>query len=205
VPITKFLTFMSQKVMAPPAMQVVPRIKKTYRYNVTGSPSGTAVTVGSLLAAMGAIGTVANTTIVSLCSSVRIKKIKIWPALNAAGSGNSLDTYVVWASSIANQPDEKKDATLQTGSTVGRSMIYRPQAKSLGSFVWNSTSAATVLFNITAPQGSIVDITLDGWFANSIAPYAQAVGTATVGSVYFGCLDGSTTHLLPPVGLLTTH
>jgi len=182
---------------------MVPTLARVYRFTPTGANANASITVGNILNAMGSVGTVTNTTIASICSACQIKKITIWPGLPAAG-GNDSDTNVVWALGIINQSDELKDQAIPSGQTVGKALVFVPPAKSLGSFIWNSGSATTELARIQCPEGSVIDIHLRGWFSNLIANVTQAVATAVLGTVYFGYLDGSTTHILKPVGLTST-
>jgi hypothetical protein len=183
----------------PPELQVVPKHTHVFRFLSDGA--NVAVTVGSLLGVGGCIGTVTNTHMVSIASAVQLHKVSVWSEPAALGAEAS--ATVEYATGIANAPDEEK-ITSVVGTAIPRCLHSTPPPKSLASFVWNSTSAATVLFNIASPAGSVVDVEATFWFSNQIAASTQNVVTAVIGSVYYGYLDGPAAHHYSPLGLAST-
>jgi hypothetical protein len=78
----------------------------------------------------------------------------------------------------------------------------------LASFWVNNSGTNSDLFTLTAPTGSIIDITLDMIYKDdpTLGPVI-VVATATLGQVYFlalDCVTNTGAPKYPPVSLTTT-
>jgi hypothetical protein len=186
----------------PPQIASNVTFNHTYRF-VSSSGSTTPVTVGSLMCAAGTICTVANTTVTAFYGGVKVNRISIWtpPASQGAAA-----TCAVSFTGGANTPDrEFSDSTMSVARPAHVSC--RPPRGALSSFWNNSTSAATVLFRLTAPAGSIIDVSVSLILFDDVAVLTQAtsaVATGTLGAQYYLSLDSNATHLFTPVSLQTT-
>jgi hypothetical protein len=192
------LTFLRGKGSAtgidlPKSLNVVPTVKHTFRFLSTSNNVGS-VTVGTLLGALGSIGTsVVQTT--NWNASVRLHSIKVWPP---AGSSS----YVEWVTTGGYAKDEIKDSSLPTGVTVSKSLVFTPPKLSFAA-LWQANVGNT-LFKMYAPTGSIIDVHVSYCPVGSFATNSNTVATAVLGVIYYLYLDGSSTHYFQPVALPTT-
>jgi hypothetical protein len=183
----------STGVDLPSSLQVVPTLKHTFRFLSTSNNIGS-VTVGTLLAAAGTIGTtVIQTT--NWNASVRLHSIKVWPP---AGSS----CFVEWVTTGGYARDEIKDSSLPTGVTVTKSLTFTPPKLSFAA-LWQANVGNT-LFKMYAPTGSIIDVHVSLNNVGSFATNNNVVASAVLGSIYYLYLDGSSTHYFQPVALPTT-
>jgi len=178
-------------------------IKHTYRFYANATATNVNVTVGTLLGAMGGIGTIANSTVASMCSTVRVHRVTIWPPVATTGATNA---EVVWFTEGSNfVKDESKESSLPSGITLERPAVCRPPAHSLASFWVTSAAAAGVVFQITCGTGSIVDVLLEGTLGNNIGNLAVAgYAAVSLNVITYGRLDG-VGGKFTPLGLPTTN
>jgi hypothetical protein len=177
----------------PPSTNVVAFNKHTFRFLSLSSNLGT-VTVGTLLAALGTVGTtVIQTT--NWNASVKLHSIKVWPP---AGSS----AFVEWVTTGGYAKDEIKDSSLPSGVTVTKSLTFSPPRSSFAA-LWQANVGNT-LFKMFAPTGSIIDVHVSYCPVGSFAPNNNVVASASLGSIYYLYLDGSATKYYQPVALPTT-
>lgn len=131
-----------------------------------------------------------------IISTVKLHSVTIWPAL----STSTTDTVALeWSAAGEFFKDELKNRTLPEGQTQTGAVRFVPPATSVAGF-WSSSSN-NILFYITAPSGSVLDVDLSFTLAGAYAPPTAitVVGAVTVGNFYYGYLDGITTHIWAPV------
>jgi len=190
-------------VSIPPRLLTTLGHVKTFRFSPQNS-SSRAITVADVLGAAGVIGTVVNTTAVTLHSSVKIHRVTVWPG--AGGSGAQSTASVSWAAGESSQvPDEAYDDSIPQGTTVTNALAFTPPKGSLAQLWITSADSAAVLFNISAPAGAIVDVQLSLRVCDTIQPLAVSVATAALGHIYYLSLDGPSGNVYPPTSLPTTH
>jgi hypothetical protein len=158
------------------------------------------VTPTSLLGAAGGIVAVANTTLTTIHSSVKVNQIDIWTP--PASQGASATCSVNWVG-YNNSPDREYSDTSVSVATPAHVTCSPPQ-QSLASF-WQAASA-TNLFVVTAPTGSIIDVHLSLIFADGAdqAGTGISIATGVLGSNLYLSLDPNATHRYTPVSLTTT-
>jgi len=182
----------------PPTLETSVESNHVYRFLST-SGSAKVVSFGTMLGAMGGICTVANTTIKSFHSSMKIMRVTVW---SAASSSTEEGVQLFWESGTSSQiPDEAKISSIPQGVTVTKALVFVPPEKSLAA---DWLSAAANLFSIQSPVGSIVDVHVVGRLSNVFASVASTVGTATLGSTYYLSLDGGSSGTYVAQGLPTT-
>jgi hypothetical protein len=173
-------------------------LRHRYRFTST-SGTGTGITPTSLLCAAGCIATVANTTVTSCFSAVKISKIEIWSPPSA--QGQSVTCSVDWTGTGSTPNREYSDTSVSVATPAHVSTS--PPPMSLASF-WQQTGT-TQLCSIVAPTNSIIDVYLSLVFQdNDVTAATSTVATATVGFVYYLSLDPNATHRYTPVSLTTT-
>jgi len=182
----------------PPQIQANVRVRHTYRFTST-SATATAITPTSTLGAMGGVSAAANTNVSSFFGSFLIREVKIYTP--PASQGAAATCSVEWIG-LANCPNvEVSDTTVSVADpAVIRS---RPPVNSLASF-WQ-LAGTTAYMTLTAPAGSIIDVSLDAvLFDDDVAQAVNAVAASSLGSVYYLSLDPNATHRYVPVSLTTT-
>jgi len=184
----------------PPPRHLTCNIHHVYRFRCTAS--GTyAVTIANFVGSLGVMGTVVNSTAVTLASSFKLRSIKMWPPSNAGSDFG----YLEWASAWTTlQRDEQVLASLPDGITVPTSLTFRPGKGSIAA-MWTSNNANSAYFNLNAVTGAIIDVDVDWTITNALASQSIAGFAAiALGSIYYLALDGRASNKLLPIGLAST-
>jgi hypothetical protein len=175
-------------------------LSHTYRFT-SSSGTATAITVGSLFAAAGAMCTVANTQVQTLYNSVRVRNVSVWTP--PAQQGTFATCSIEWLGSANSNTVEVSDTS--NSVAIPARISSNPPRSSLASF-WNTTSSvANTLFTLTAPSGAIIDVTLDLILSDDdVTNAVTAVAAGALGFIYYLSLDPNSTHRYVPVSLTTT-
>jgi hypothetical protein len=181
----------------PPTLDVTPKLSHVFRFYATSS-GNVSCPANRVLASMGFITTVANTTCQPWTSSFRVKKVVIWDAPN---SSVAPVCFIYWNLATGTQiRDEEKNQILPEGVTVSKSIVSRPPKGSLAA-MWQTTSSLN-LFTVSANTGSVLDLHVDFTLSNQFVSSAQSIGaTSPVGSINYGWLDATSGGVWVPVGL----
>jgi len=159
-----------------------------YRF-LSSAATTTNITADIVVNSLGVVANTAGTTGYNIFKTFKVNKIEIWSPPAAQGSAV---TCSVFFPSATNSPSrEFSDTSISVAEPAH--VVATPPPQSLCSF-WQSGSAATVLWQMVAPPGSIIDV----WFSlvlndgtGTVATNATLVG-GTVGVVYYCSLDSST-------------
>lgn len=174
----------------------------TYRFTST-SGTATAITANSLACAAGTVCVVGNSTVYSLFAAVKMNQISIWSP--SATQGAFATCSVEWSSTLGNtSTTEVSDTSVSTASPAH--LVTGPPRASLASFWNNNVNAASTLCTITAPTGSIIDVSVSVILVddNIANPFDASIATGTLGNFYYLSLDPNATHRYVPVSLTTT-
>jgi hypothetical protein len=154
-----------------------------------------AVTIGTVLSAIGGIGSGTN-TIAPWASSFKINRIRIWASPEDA---SAVTTNILWTVATAhNVKDEVKDRTIPSSAGVIAALEERPPKNSLASF-WLDNGASGTLFQLSIAKGSVIDLHVSFTLANGFAATSQSAAGASAGGTYYTHLDG-VGGVLNPVG-----
>jgi hypothetical protein len=187
----------------PPTVDTVAKAHSTLRFTATSAAASTNVTVATLLVACGSIATIANSTVTSVASSLKLHKITIWPASTTAGSGQNAE--ILWSDLGGITKDESKSTAIPAGVTVADVVSERPPKVTQAAFWQSSAGGASALFALTCPAGSIIDVSVSWTLRNNLSGVTQAgYAAATLGNFYYGRLDGVGGKFLP-LGVPTTN
>jgi len=182
----------------PPKLDATPFVSHTFRFSNTAAGNAV-VSFDTLCGALGGICTVANSKVQPWASSIRLKKVTVWPS---ASSSSVQKVELFWEQGTSGQIRDSSIITdLPEGITVTKAVSFVPPAKSLASD-WLATPAN--VFAINAPVGSIIDLSIDFTLANIYADGLQTVASATLGNIYYLALDGATANKYVPIGVPTT-
>lgn len=187
----------------PPTVDTVAKAHSVLRFTATSAAASTNISLATLMVACGSICTIANSTVASVASSVKLHKITIWPASTTAGAGQNAE--VLWPELGNITKDESKSTAIPAGVTIADVIMERPPKETQVAF-WNSSGGGgSTLFSLTCPAGSIIDVDLTWTLRNNIAGVTQAgYAAATLGAFYYGRLDGVGGKFLP-LGVPTTN
>lgn len=190
--------------LLPPPFDATTRVGLHRRFRVNSTMTSTTVSIAGLIGSLGVVGTVTNTTAVSVFSAVKLSHIVMWPPQNTGPDRTILE----WGASADGGycPDSAFVNTIPDGITETHGYEFRPPAKSLLNN-WMSTylSASNIIAYVSAPTGTIIDVHVTACQPNDFVPESITVASAVVGSFYYLALDGPSTNLAIPVGLATTH
>jgi hypothetical protein len=173
------------------------------RFTATATAASVQVTIGQVMCAIGSICTIANSTVTSVASSIKLHKITIWPASTTAGAAQNAE--VLWINVGNFSKDESKSTAVPSGTTISDVIVDLPPKDSLACFWQASAGAASPLFSLTCPAGSIIDVDVSWTMSNNFAAVVQAgYAAATLGTLYYSRLDGVGGKFLP-LGVPTTN
>jgi hypothetical protein len=183
-----------------PPLIARPMMNHTYRFAADAALSNVDITEKDLLAAMGSICTVGNTTLRSVFYSVKLQSVEMWSTASTVGGISSMT--IEWGSDapVANTNKLVSDASIS--SAYPCHIFARPPKGSFASF-WMDATNDNVVFTLATDSACVVDVRMTGILLDgSVSSATVTVGTASLGVLYYPPLDGSTDKLLP-VGLNT--
>jgi hypothetical protein len=181
-----------------PAIQVVPTYHKVLRFRNlnTDATAETTLTIGDLLAALGVVS-VSSTQGYMVAKAVKVLKIEIWGAPKSDDDSSYAETFIDWHSSSGFSSGNKKaDISISNAHPVYVSS--KPPRGSLCEFWCELTTVQYA--TIRVPINGIVDVTVN-WKQAEESLNGPVTSIFSVGFMYYGKLDFSTTALLAPVGL----
>lgn len=185
----------------PPELNATPVVGHVFRFQNTADITTVSITVGNLIGICGTIGTVTNTTVASVASSIKLRRIDCWPGIST-GEHNP---EISMATNYGTTSDRSTTKTIPLGVTVSGAFSVRPKRDSLAALWQNSSTTSSTLFTIyDLPKGSVVDVHLTFCMRNSQNGVSYTVATAVIGTMYYMYLDGPSTHLFTPVALPNT-
>lgn len=183
--------------MNPPQLATNLTVNHTYRFRSTNA-AVQAITAQDLVFIAGAMCTTANTTMQNIAGSVKLRHVEIWSPPASQGAASTCSVEYVGNAGTSNR--EFSDSTVSTA--VPAHLRCSPPPGS-GAAFW-AVPAADVLMNVTAPVGSIIDVSCTHVMRDdAVAGISYAIAAGTLGAVYYAPLDGVTDIFLP-VSLSTT-
>jgi hypothetical protein len=173
------------------AVQVdtTPVIAAAHLFRASSALALAPISAVKIACALGGVCTVVNSTVTSFVSSFRIKKIVIC----AAQASNAEGTEVQWFQNPAGQAKDASQGTAQPGGTTMSAVAeFVPPPYALAYSWVNATQASGVMFNISAPDESVIVVEAEYTLSNNYTGIgAVSVSTATLGVTYYLSLDGS--------------
>jgi len=186
----------------PPQLEAVMKVKKTLRFLASGAFSAN-ITGQMLAGALGGCCTVTNSVVTCWGSSLRVRKITVWPSVSLTAPSPE----IIWYSPLTvNEKDESKMRTLPSGVTVDRAVSSSPPPGTLaGAWINLVTLGSTALFKlINIPAASVIDVDVLFTLSNNIVGQDLGVVVGVLKTFYYLALDGPGGNVLRPIGLPTT-
>jgi hypothetical protein len=125
-----------------------------------------------------------------LWDGIRIKRVSLWAA---NGAGNASNTCQIEFNNTAGVggPGFLFNDTVLGLADIAHVSVMTP--KGSRAELWLGGGTNTEIFQLTLPQGSVVDVEFEACFADTEAPVAvtAAVAAATLGKVYMRALDNA--------------
>jgi len=179
----------------PPVIDQAPTCTNTFRYLSFGTTAAP-VTVNNLIQACGGIVTVVNTTMRAVATSVKLHRIRIWPAGNGFAS-------CVWGPTANIGKDVIKDETTPTGVQQSGMLQFIPPRSTLwGDWLMASTDACFIL---TSGTGTVVDVCVSWTQSAAFQPASVPISAGGLNTFGYLALDGITSRLYRPVVLTELH
>jgi hypothetical protein len=147
---------------------------------------------------------VATTAVLAyrIFDAVKLRKVEIWCANTVATASNTVEVEF-----LSSNPYYSDDSKIFTKTAVGTSavahVVAKPNPKGMSSAWFSGASNSFTIFNISAPQGSIVDVYLSARLIDDEPHLPNAgitVAAATAGTFYGLYLDndqGAAAVILP--------
>jgi hypothetical protein len=176
-----------------------PTMRHTFRFQAGAAASATAVTAAAMVAIPGSIATALHLAY-NIATTFKLHRVTIWPALSTSTDDVA---SLEWSNQTHQVKDDIKNMSLPEGQTASKALTFVPPAGTLASF-WSDGSISGQLFLISCPSGSIVDVDMSFSFAAGLTNLSVAYSNSlTTGLLYYGYLDGVSTHIFAPVTLLS--
>lgn len=180
-------------------------IRHKFRF-IAQSAVNVKITNNDILASLGSVCYVVNSSGLSIAETYRIKSVEVWAPI--ASQGTAATCSVEWS---PNTTATNYSSSLQVSDTSinpqsPAHVRCRPPKGSVASF-WQEPSAGSLnLLAIIAPAGSVVDVFLEYVLVDDNSnrvPTTYASASAVLGYMYYGYLDNyeSNPPLLKPVSL----
>jgi hypothetical protein len=148
------------------------------------------------LAALGVVS-VTSTSGYCVAKAVKVKKIVIWGAPKSDDDTSYAEAFIDWHSSSGFSSGNKK-SDISISNAKPCFVSSKPPVGSLCEF-WNELTSVQYC-TIRVPVNGIVDVHVN-WKQAEEGVVGPIVSIFSVGFMYYGKLDFSTTALLAPVGL----
>ncbi len=183
-----------------PRHQLSPDVRHVFRFAVGPGASVLPITVADLFGICGGICTVANSTFQPWSGSVRLHSIRVY--LGSSSTGFTL-CQIAWAIAASTYiPDEEWNEMQPEGMATPMALTFKPPKGSLASNWFSGNSGNVCLFS--CPAGTIVDVDVSFRLSNQFTANTISITTGTLGHVYYGYLDGASSHTIQPQGVPST-
>lgn len=189
----------------PPSLVASISINHTARFaNAIGSSVAYNITVNDLLDLWCTAATA--TTGYRLFDAIRIKRIRMWFASNAASTSNSafIEDYATGSSTMAAPSRTRIQSAVDFSET--QMIVWKPVKFSVqASWYSTQTYSTNVVLRMSVPANAIFDVDFEAVLADGqvgASQTATAIAAGTAGQVYcraFGCSTSTTA--LAPIGL----
>jgi len=188
----------------PPTFNASKTISSRYRFESSSALVKVQITAEAVLDLLCmATGT---TAAYQLCSSARVKSVKIWgPMASDLKPVTVAVEYVAYQGGGTTGSPTSRMSDTSMGSARAASVSFPPPPGSLASLWLSSVTAATPIFQLDGPANSVIDLVLEQQIRNDEGPQAvhTTVAGATVGTVYVRALDSDGSSLIVPVSYPT--
>lgn len=195
----------SQGIPNPPSWSSTISVGYTQRFvcNTAGGVASRAVGIKDLLDLKCVAATA--TSAYRIFTGVKINRISMWCANTAATAANTIQLEWTNSASIIGSSSRMVTDTAVGTTNVAYITTKPPRGGNSADWIGN-VAANTTLFEITCPQGTIIDVAISVTFADdeTATAVSGAVAAATVGILYTRALDSSNVApALFPIGVIT--
>jgi len=194
-------------ILVPKQVEFTPMHTHRFWFYNTNAAILTPVYLSGLLAAAGCLGTVTNSLMHAIHSSVRVKEVGIFSTVSTGIT--QADCSVGWNAGVIGTnafPDSYKGSAFIVGTLISR-MVSRPPKGSGPSMWFTADGSDHMVFTVTAPAQAVTYVDLELAMSNNYPSSSYTVATAVVGTSYYGYLDNKIAggvHNFGPIGLPST-
>jgi hypothetical protein len=183
----------------PPQLNGTPICDHVFRF-INSARGQKNISYNNLAGVCGAVGTIVNSKVQPIASSLKVKKITVWPG----GDSTQQTAEILWNSPITTvEKDNTTVTSMPLNITVSAPFVSRPPKGTFArDWVNVNTNGSAFPFGINCPIGSVIDVHLVFTLANSYSvPSNTTVAAAALGGFYYLALDNAT---YIPQGVTTT-
>jgi hypothetical protein len=173
--------------MKPP--QLKSNLVTTHKFRFLSSTNNVqTITAQELITMCGNVAAT-TTSAYSIWGAVKLKRVSVWAPPPSQGS--AITTSCVWSAGTSGQNFVNMEVSDTSNSVATPAVIHTSPPKESQASFWQNVGNNADLFNLVAPTGSIIDVTVDMVLAdNELPPIDSTVVAATVGDIYFSGLNG---------------
>lgn len=188
----------------PPAFCANIRFAHKFYFRTTSAITAKNIRVAELIAIAGMVGTATNTSASTICSSMKLSSVTVWPA--AGSVTNNPEVAFAAANNYGTVPELSIERAIPSGVTTGGGIRFVVPENSLAKFWQNAGALSTELFTLyDIPSGSVICVSGYWCLRDSLAGITMSGFTSiSVGGFVYSYLDGNSDHKCLPVGLPNT-
>jgi len=191
----------SKGSVLPPQINATFSVRTRMMFTNAGNTALTSVTPNSLAGSLGGVVSVVNSTFIPWASTVRLKRVRIWPPANTSAVPSC---ELFWASGLTPfVKDEVKIRALPESVTDTGVCTFVPPKKALASD-WVATTNTSNIFTMAAAAGAVVEVETMFTLSNALQSTPITIASGVLGTIYYLSLDSVATHRYTPLGVPTT-
>jgi hypothetical protein len=190
--------------MKPPAFCANIRFAHKFYFRTTSAITAKNIRVAELIAIAGMVGTVTNSTAATICSSMKLANVTVWPA--AGSVTNNPEIAFAAANNYGTVPEQSIERAIPSGITTGGGIKWVVPTDSLANLWQNAGALNTEIFTLyDLPSGSVICVSGYWCLRDTLAGINMTGFTSlAVGGFVYSYLDGVSDHKCLPVGLPNT-
>jgi len=204
---------MMGKVVGPSRRSHPPQIRSNVQFRhkmrFAGTLGSTVINSAQLAFAFGSVGTVTNTTVVSIIGSLKLVEVEIWSSPTTTVQTNSLSNVSCeFSGSNSNISSTCQFSDSSVNPSEPAYLRCRPPRGSNSSFWQFPGVSANNMFTVNGTSNTcIIDVTCDLVLSDDeVSALSRTVSTAVLGQIYYLALDNTNAgaHTMVPVALVST-
>jgi hypothetical protein len=170
----------------PPMIENNPAWSGRLRYQVASNAAAAGITGSNLL--NGYVQANTSTFASQTYNAYKLRAVEIWCPSNVSSGNSTPTTVAVQFTSTAGVVGSSGQNFSDTSVGIEPAHIFARPAKGSIASLWQQV-ANNVIFSISAPAGSIIDIHIDYKNILGLAGAGMTSSAMTPGATYFGSLD----------------
>jgi hypothetical protein len=188
--------------------QIRSNVQFRHKMRFAGTMGSTVINSAQLAFAFGSVGTVTNSTVVSVIGSLRLIEVELWSSPTSASTSALSNVSCEFSGSNANISSTSQFSDTSVNPAEPAHIRCRPPRGSNSAFWQFPGVSANNMFTINGTSNiCIIDVTCDLVLSDDeLSSLTRTVSTAVLGQMYYLALDNTNAgaHTLSPVALVST-